>query len=130
MMDLLIRFIRMASENSNTTHNRTLTFVDPFSHKDFVSVSVPVSRLNEEIMDVAFVTAISPESYPGGLDALTKDHRFADAVPLGKHWSYKYLIDLDGMSYSGRFMAFIANDSVPVKATVYEEFFRDWIQPW
>ncbi|KAJ3759426.1 hypothetical protein EV360DRAFT_69506 [Lentinula raphanica] len=34
------------------------------------------------------------------------------------------------MSYSGRFMAFLASDSVPVKSTVYEEYFSDWIEPW
>lgn len=70
------------------------------------------------------------ENYPGGLKAMKEDHRFGDAVPLGKHWSYKYLVDMDGMSYSGRFMAFLASDSVPVKATVYTEYFSDWIQPW
>jgi len=37
---------------------------------------------------------------------------------------------LDGMSYSGRFLSFLASDSVPVKSSVYEEWFTDWIQPW
>ncbi|KAJ3726823.1 hypothetical protein C8R42DRAFT_573612, partial [Lentinula raphanica] len=37
---------------------------------------------------------------------------------IGGHWKYKYLLDLDGMSYSGRFMAFLASDSVPVKSTL------------
>jgi hypothetical protein len=81
-------------------------------------------------MDVAFVKATNPQSYPGGMDALVRDHRFGDSVPLGKHWSYKYLIDLDGMSYSGRFLSFLASDSVPIKSTVYEEYFTEWIQPW
>jgi hypothetical protein len=81
-------------------------------------------------MDAAFVKAVAANSYPGGLKALEADHRFADSVPLGRHWAYKYLIDLDGMSYSGRFMSFLASDSVPIKSTVYDEFFTDWIQPW
>ncbi|KAF8712487.1 hypothetical protein AX14_013057 [Amanita brunnescens Koide BX004] len=34
------------------------------------------------------------------------------------------------MSYSGRFMSFLASDSAPIKSTIYEEFFSDWIQPW
>lgn len=126
--DVSPRFLRMASDRSSA--NRTITFADPPSSENYVSTPVPVSRLNEEIMDTAFVKAVSPESYPGGLQALMDSHRFGDSVPLGKHWSYKYLIDLDGMSYSGRFMAFLASDSVPIKATVYEEFFSDWIQPW
>ncbi|KAG6844032.1 hypothetical protein H0H87_010444 [Tephrocybe sp. NHM501043] len=118
----------LASDNSSST--RTITFADPPSSNHYVSASVPISELNAEIMDTAFVKAVSPESYPGGLDALKKAHRFGDSVPLGKHWAYKYLADMDGMGYSGRFMAFLASDSVPVKATVYEEYFSDWIQPW
>lgn len=118
----------MASDNS--TVNRTVTFADPPTSTNYVSVSVPIAKLNSEIMDVAFVKATNPKAYPGGLEAMMKDHRFGDSVPLGKHWSYKYLVDFDGMSYSGRFMAFLASDSVAVKSTVYEEFFSDWIQPW
>ncbi|KAG5640782.1 hypothetical protein DXG03_007199 [Asterophora parasitica] len=122
------RFLRMVSDKSDT--NRTVTFADPPSSDHYVSTPIPVSHLNKEIMDTAFVKAVSQESYPGGLKALMEAHRFGDSVPLGKHWSYKYLVDLDGMSYSGRFMSFLASDSVPIKATVYEEYFSDWIQPW
>ena len=119
----------MASDKSNVT--RAITFPDPPSSSSNYAVAVvPVARLNEEIMDAAFVKAVATESYPGGEEALERDHRFGDTVPLGRHWSYKYLIDMDGMSYSGRFLAFLASDSVPLKSTVYEEFFSDWIQPW
>ncbi|KAF8624086.1 hypothetical protein AX15_006054 [Amanita polypyramis BW_CC] len=123
------RFLRMTSDVSNT--NRSVTYADPpSSSTNFVTTQVAVSELNEEIMDTAFTKAMAPESYPGGLEALQAAHRFGDAVPLGRHWSYRYLVDLDGMSYSGRFMAFLASDSVPIKSTVYEEYFSDWIQPW
>ncbi|KAH7929024.1 glycosyltransferase family 90 protein [Leucogyrophana mollusca] len=120
------RFLRMASESNKA--NRTVVYADPPSSTNYVSAVVPVAKLNSDIMDVAFVSAVG--NYPGGEEALRKDHRFGDAVPLGKHWAYKYLVDLDGMSYSGRFMAFMASDSAVVKATVYEEYFSDWLQPW
>lgn len=123
------RFLRMVSDKSNRT--KVVTFADPpTSGANWVAAEVPVAMLNEEIMDAAFVKAISAENYPGGQVALEADHRFGDSVPLGRHWAYKYLIDLDGMSYSGRFMAFLASDSVPIKSTVYDEFYTDWIQPW
>lgn len=116
----------MTSDQSNNT--RTVTFRDPEDYTKLTSVTVPAKRLNEEIADAAFVKVSG--LYPGGLTALMQTHRFDNPVPLGQHWSYKYLVDLDGMSYSGRFMSFLASDSVPVKATVYTEFFSDWIQPW
>ena len=119
----------MASDKSNATRN--VIFPDPASSThNYAAAAVPIGKLNEEIMDAAFVKAVASESYPGGQAALERDHRFGSSVPLGKHWSYKYLIDMDGMSYSGRFLAFLASDSVPIKSTVYEEYFSDWIQPW
>jgi hypothetical protein len=127
-LPFIYRFVQQASDTSPTS--RIVTFADPPATANYVTASVPVSWLNSEVMDAAFVKAVAPEAYPGGLSSLTDTHRFGDAMSLGKHWSYKYAVDLDGMGYSGRFMAFLASDSVPIKATVYEEYFRDWIQPW
>jgi hypothetical protein len=116
----------MTSDRSNDT--RVVTFNHPPNSTYYTSIEMPISQLNDEIMDAAFVKVSG--LYPGGLQALMDKHRFADPVPLGQHWSYKYLVDLDGMSYSGRFLSFLASDSVPIKATVYTEFYSDWIQPW
>jgi len=116
----------MAHESA--VNNVTIVHASPLRPDTFISTTVPAKDVNNEIMDMAFVSAVG--SYPGGEDELRKVHRFAGSVPLGKHWSYKYLIDLDGMSYSARFMAFLASDSAALKSTLYKEFFSDWIQPW
>lgn len=114
--------------HDDATANCTIIHESPLSPGTFISTTVLGGSLNREITDVAFVSSVG--SYPGGEEALRKAHRFADAVPLGEHWSYKYLIDLDGMGYSGRFMAFMASDSAVIKSTVYKEYFSDWVQPW
>jgi len=120
------RFLRMAHESAS--HNVTIVHASPLRPNAFIATTVPAKDLNNDIMDVAFVSTVG--SYPGGESELRKYHRFADSVPLGKHWSYKYLVDLDGMSYSGRFMGFMASDSAVLKSTVYKEYFSDWLQPW
>lgn len=115
--------------SSHSEENRTV--VIPSSEtSSYTSVSVPIAKLNDEIMDVAFVRLLGWANYPGGRAALRKDHRFDKSVPLGEHWKYKYLVDIDGMGYSGRFLSFLASDGVPIKATVYQEYFSDWLQPW
>ena len=81
-------------------------------------------------MDVAFVSSVDFDHYPGGLSQQVLDHRFDDAAILSDYWAHKYLLDLDGMSYSGKFFAFLGSDSVVIKSSVYQEFFSDWIQPW
>jgi hypothetical protein len=89
-----------------------------------------MASLNREIMDVAFVSSVDSDHYPGGIDQQLQDHRFDDAAVLSDYWAHKYLLDLDGMSYSGKFFAFLGSDSVVIKSSVYQEFFSDWIQPW
>ncbi|KAF7313183.1 CAP10 domain-containing protein [Mycena kentingensis (nom. inval.)] len=91
--------------------------VDP----GFRSTRVQLEALNREVMDVAFVKEVVK---------IGNEHRIGDSVELGVGWGYKYLLDLDGMGYSGRFMAFLASDSVPLKNTMYDEFFANWIEPW
>ncbi|KAF5310391.1 hypothetical protein D9611_012097 [Ephemerocybe angulata] len=83
------RFLQMTSDTSDRI-NRTVTFADPPDSSHYVAASVPVAKLNEEVMDTAFTKAVSADSYPGGESELKSLHRFADAVPLGRHWAYKY----------------------------------------
>ena len=94
----------MASDKSNAT--RVIIFPDPASSTyNYALAAVPVAKLNEEIIDAAFVKVVASESYPGGQVALERDYRFDETVPLGRYRSYKYPIDMDGMSYSGRFLS-------------------------
>jgi hypothetical protein len=119
----------MASSTDSDT-NRTIVFADPPTSTNYVYASVPISSLNQEIMDVAFVSSVGSDIYPGGIEQQVLDHRFDDAVILSDYWAHKYILDLDGMSYSGKFLAFLGSDSVVIKSSVYQEFFSDWIQPW
>ena len=106
-------------------------FADPPGSTNYVYADVPAGALNNEIMDVAFVKVVGSENYPGGHDAMVRFHRIDDnGVNLGDHWKHKYIVDLDGMGYSGRFFSFMESDSAVLKATVYREFFSDWLQPW
>lgn len=116
--------------SSKTTDKRNIVFADPPRSSSYHSAEVSMNDLNNEIMDVAFVKAVDFYNYPGGYEGYTADHRFDEGVFLGDHWRHKFLVDLDGMSYSGRFFAFLESDSAVVKSSVYREFYSDWLQPW
>jgi hypothetical protein len=51
-------------------------------------------------------------------------------VPMLKQYAYKLLPDIDGNSFSGRYLAFIRSNSVPIKATIYSEWQDDRLVPW
>jgi hypothetical protein len=111
----------MTSDSSDA--NKSVVFADPPGTDRFIEAQLPIGQLNADMMDVAFTKAVGCTQYPGGCDGMRKDHRFADAVPLGENWRHKYLIDLDGMGYSARLFSLLASESAVLKTTVYTEFF-------
>ncbi len=42
----------------------------------------------------------------------------------------KYLPDIDGNSFSGRFRAFLRSTSLTIKATIYDEWHDARLMPW
>jgi len=130
------RLVNMTSGPHNQEAAKTIVVPSPYHPGAFSVSAVRGSDVNEEIADVAFTAAVGCENYKdkgfdvSGCEAMEKDFRFASAVPLGEHWMYKYLIDVDGYGYSGRFLAFMLSESAVIKSTIYKEFFSDWVQPW
>ncbi|KAJ7128454.1 hypothetical protein C8R44DRAFT_873174 [Mycena epipterygia] len=39
------------------------------------------------------------------------------------------VIDVDGMTFSGRFLGLLRSGSLVFKSTVFEEYFNDWLRP-
>ncbi|KAK7980560.1 arginine rich protein [Apiospora arundinis] len=50
--------------------------------------------------------------------------------PMKEQYNYKYLPDIDGNSFSGRWRGFLRSTSCPLKATVYTEWHDDRLVPW
>lgn len=47
-----------------------------------------------------------------------------------KAYSYRFLFDIDGNGYSGRFYKFLASHSVPLKTTIFREWHDERLIPW
>lgn len=45
-------------------------------------------------------------------------------------WKYKYLLDVDGNAFSGRFYAFLKSRSLVYKLAVFREWHEEWLRPW
>lgn len=46
------------------------------------------------------------------------------------HWRYKYLFDLDGAGFSGRFLPFLQSNSLPFKASLMREWWDPRVTAW
>jgi hypothetical protein len=55
---------------------------------------------------------------------------FKDSIPMMEQYKYKFLPDIDGNSFSGRYRGFLRSTSLPIKATIYNEWHDDRLFPW
>ena len=65
------------------------------------------------------------------------DCSFYDAVfdmrpklPLNEHFRHKYLVDVDGHSFSGRWRAFMLSRALGIKATIFREWHDSRLFAW
>lgn len=67
---------------------------------------------------------------PGDCDA--QREYFEVVKPAKQHdaWGYKYLLDIDGNAFSGRFYAFLKSKSLVYKMAVFREWHEEWVKPW
>ncbi|KAI1151417.1 hypothetical protein F4825DRAFT_358571 [Nemania diffusa] len=45
-------------------------------------------------------------------------------------WAFKYLLDIDGNAFSGRFYAFLRSKSLTYKWAIFREWHLEWLKPW
>src|SRR5690606_13386016 len=55
---------------------------------------------------------------------------FTPRTPFSTSWAHKLLLDVDGWGPSGRFRALISSNSLPVRSTIYHEWFSGRMVPW
>jgi len=82
----------------------------------------------KEIMDVHFSHV--GQCDPGDCDAQHEFFEIVEPADQQDAWKYKYLLDIDGNAFSGRFYAFLESHSLTFKMAVFREWHEEWIKPW
>jgi len=82
----------------------------------------------KELFDIYF-------SYVGQCDERDCDAQkefftIKDRVEPEDAWKYKYLLDIDGNAFSGRFYAFLKSKSLVYKMAIFREWHEEWLKPW
>ncbi|KAK3385213.1 glycosyltransferase family 90 protein [Podospora didyma] len=93
-------------------------------------------RLGEWISswaDVGFVDLMCSEGEPGreGYCNYTDPYfSIAFSLTMAQQFQYKYLPDIDGNSFSGRYLGFLRSTSLPIKATLWREWHDARLVAW
>ncbi|KAJ7836883.1 glycosyl transferase family 90-domain-containing protein [Mycena olivaceomarginata] len=53
-----------------------------------------------------------------------------ESVPREEAYGYKYLLDVDGNSFSGRYLGLLRSGGLVFKSTAFAEFFTPWLVPY
>ncbi|KAJ1553725.1 capsule-associated protein CAP1, partial [Nowakowskiella sp. JEL0078] len=83
---------------------------------------------NSTNYDVAFTAAI--QCLQPICEEMKKKYRFTQRVLFKDMMSYKYLIDVDGNTFSQRYTSFLKSNSLVFKMTLFDEYFDGWLKPF
>ncbi|GAA6022439.1 hypothetical protein JCM11491_005508 [Sporobolomyces phaffii] len=96
------------------------------------SVEVPNYRVNPLFLDTGMVgPAVQCVQEDGTCDQMFEAFQGYDKrISFDRASLYKYVLDVDGNSWSGRFRRLMLSNAAVVKATIFREFWTDWAIPW
>jgi len=97
------------------------------SEQDWRVKQVPRSDF-KDIFDVHFSHV--GQCDPGDCEAQKEYFDLREAADQQEAWKYKYLLDMDGNAFSGRFYAFLTSKSLVYKMAVFREWHEEWLKPW
>jgi hypothetical protein len=127
------RFVDLTNNFGSTVPAQPILLPYPIAsqRKKLAYGNVAVSELTKHAsVDVKLVDNIVR---CGGADCHDQANHFAPMIPpsdFQSHWSHRYLLDLDGAAFSGRFMPFLQSRSLPFKAALFREWWDDRLTPW
>ncbi|KAG0141447.1 hypothetical protein CROQUDRAFT_83232 [Cronartium quercuum f. sp. fusiforme G11] len=97
-------------------------------------IKVERKKLNELVNRFLSVNFVGPlvqcSIKDGTCDAVKKEIEFGELVDWEFQNNHRYVLDVDGNSWSGRFRRLLGSDSLVFKSTIWPEWYRDLIQPW
>lgn len=113
-------------------------FTNDSSSRNHQSISQAARdhRLEETFKDRMLTAFADNPCYERTRHPLTGECELEDQALVGNRLSlqqqfdYKYLPDIDGNSFSGRYRGFLLSNSVPIKATLFREWLDLRLVPW
>jgi len=89
----------------------------------------PIKALNDLYMDASFSGSpvqCDEETCP----VMEKLIEFAPTMGLDESYQFKYLVDIDGNGWSGRFHRLMSTKSMVIKTTLFPEWYSERVMPW
>ncbi|GJN90841.1 hypothetical protein Rhopal_003855-T1 [Rhodotorula paludigena] len=103
---------------------------DPLSYGPVTSETLRKQALAQEWFDFRFLGKPQQCGDPEVCAEFEKDFLWDEWMTPDEQNEYKYVIDVDGNGWSGRFHRLMSSNSLVLKSTIFPEWYSEMIQPW
>ena len=132
---------RLSLKFTNASHSKAMVTLlkepTPGASESWDSYEAPLSTMASQFDihiagELVLCSFPISKNHPESSGCYVEKHglEIAELGPVEEAWAHKYVLDIDGNGYSGRFLRLLMSNSVPVKMTVFKEWINDWIIPW
>ncbi|KAL2826857.1 hypothetical protein BDW59DRAFT_144839 [Aspergillus cavernicola] len=98
-------------------------------HNDTQWESRKIDRNNyRDLFDVQFTSVGQCDR--NDCAAQTEFFKITEPTEQQEAWAYKYLVDIDGNAFSGRYHAFLNSNSLVCKIALFREWHDERLKPW
>lgn len=130
------RLVHMANNLTTSSHDSVVILLphttDPKPTYKYQTLPGPAVKSLGLHTDIAIVDHIARCGGVGLHDCTDQDKEFVPIPPTDfqTHWRYKFLFDLDGAGFSGRFLPFLQSQSLPFKTALFREWYDSRLTAW
>lgn len=78
--------------------------------------------------DTGFIDLMCPKK--GNCNHTKPYFKISESKKMAEQYTKKFLPDIDGNSFSGRYRGFLLSTSVPIKSTIFREWHDSRLVPW
>jgi hypothetical protein len=120
---------RFAHLINNNTDNQVSVFLPSGSdsfHYEIMDGNAPTSDLHLQTS----VHIVNPIVRCDDCDEQAAELGTVGWTDFQAHWSYRFLFDLDGAGFSGRFLPFLHSHSLPLKTGLFRQWFDSRVTSW
>ncbi|KIX01417.1 uncharacterized protein Z518_09143 [Rhinocladiella mackenziei CBS 650.93] len=129
------RLVHMANNLTTAQHDSfAILLPNPADHSKYKYQILPGPAAKELGLntDIAIVDRIARCGGIGLQDCSDQEAEFSLVGPsdFQAHWRYRFLFDLDGAGFSGRFLPFLQSRSLPFKTALFREWYDSRLTAW
>lgn len=84
----------------------------------------------DEFADVSFVDLMCAPPQDGRCNYTDFYFETTEGIKMAQQYDNKFVPDIDGNSFSGRYLGFLRSTSLPIKATIFREWHDSRLIPW